>query len=417
MKVSLQTMVRRRLSKLKQQARAARLALAGSPVYSAEVNLDNVLIGTQCGISLERWVERTGEWDRASRLLKDSPYVELLRSVAENEALLADDEFLESKPYYRMAHVAIEFSGNFFAATEPGAIKRQMRGFYQTFVSVRDGCPNPAVFDDYRHSADGDPLLMSKVRDSNCYELDDGHHRASVFYMLGQRRVAAHIAGEKSTYLQRLVRKVNPEGRLELYQPVPTADVRGWSVRWHWRRRLQLILEFLSREGWQQSIRTVLDADCGYGWLVDQFRQRGMNAVGVTPVEGHVKIGRVAFGLGNDALRRREAGDVPRSSAGTHDMVLFLNGLHRQALGARRKDTSQILRLLDRAAGKVLILDSGRAAEGWSRKKLPYWNDADIPSSILRHTTFTQVIPLDRDSDGRGARAGRNEEVLFACIR
>ncbi len=249
MSVLLRNKVRRSLSKLKQQVQFARLAMSGNPVYTSEVNLEDVLIGEQCATPLEKWVERTREWNRASCPLKDSPYVHLLRTISEDESRLHDDDYLETQPYYQMARVAVEFSGSYFGATAPQEIKRQMCAFYENYTNIRDGRHSSVSSDDYRHSAHGDPLQMSKIANSNCYELGDGHHRAAIFYMLGKRRVTAQILGEKATYLQCLVRQCGVNGA-ELDQPIETPDVRDWIVRRKCRDRLRWLSIFsANRDG------------------------------------------------------------------------------------------------------------------------------------------------------------------------
>lgn len=417
MAVSVQTKVRRGLSKLKWKAYFAGLALTGTPVRTGEVALDDVLVGDQCGTPLEKWVEATAEWSRASCLLKDSPYVALLRSLEDRAQSIGDDEFLKTLPYHQMAQTAVDCTGSYFGARTPTAIRQQMRAFYETYVSWRDKKQNLGRFDDYRHSAPGEPLWMHKVRASSCYEICDGHHRAAILYVLGRRRVPSLILAEKYSYLQTLV-GCSDENDRAVSQPLETGDVRGWSVRRQCRDRLGLVWDFLRRQGWDDQIRTALDLPCGYGWFVHQLRQRGIDAVGVTPVDADVKVGRIVFGLPADALGHQEVGEALRQSAGRrHDMVLFLSALQDYALGQHSENERTILRLLDRATGRVLILDTGHNQEARYRTTLPEWNDDHIRSCILANTTFTQVIALGQDRDSRGKYEGHYGRTLFACIR
>ena len=84
---------------------------------------------------------------------------------------------------------------------------------------------------------------------------------------------------------------------------------------------------------------------------------------------------------------------------------------------AKKEDAAEILRLLDRVTARVLVLDSGYGGEAWFKSSLSEWNDEQIRSFILQHTTFTQVVPLGRDADGQGDYGGQFGRTLFACIR
>ena len=293
---SLKTKVRRALSEAELEVRFAGLALRGTPVRRGDVALDSLLIGDQCGTRLETWVASTGEWSRASCRLRDSPYVHFLRAVQDSEASIADDYFLEEQPYYQMAQTAVHYSGSYFGARTGTAIKRQMRAFYATYASLRDGRENQTRVDDYRHSKSGASPMVSEVRASHCHEIHDGHHRAAALYVMGGRGISALILGEKETYLQMLVGS-SAERALEVSQPIDVPEVSGWTVRRQCRDRLRLMWDFVRRQGWADEIRTAFDAAAGYGWFVHELRQRGLEAVGVSPVDTDVKVGRVAFRL------------------------------------------------------------------------------------------------------------------------
>ncbi len=130
-----------------------------------------------------------------------------------------------------------------------------------------------------------------------------------------------------------------------------------------------------------------------------------------------MKLGRVAYGLTDDALRHQQTADALRQSKNSYDIVLFLSSLHRYALGEHQEDEGEILRLLDRIAGCVLILDCGHGGEDRFRNTLSDWNDEHVRSCIHKHTSFKQVIPLGRDDDSRGAHEGQFGRTLFACTR
>ena len=99
------------------------------------------------------------------------------------------------------------------------------------------------------------------------------------------------------------------------------------------------------------------------------------------------------------------------------DVVSCFSLLHHFVLGRGSVDEVELLRLLDRATGRVLFIDTGQGHEDWFRKSLSSW-DADYVGEFLeRHGTFDQVIDLGPDQDDVPPYEGNYGRHLFACVR
>lgn len=410
--------IHRRLSKLKRKAYHAIQTIRGFKPYHTDVDLEKVLIGNQCGKTLEKWVRKTHEWDRVSCLLKDSPYVHFLTEVSGNERLLANDSFLENHPYYRMAETAVEFTGSYFGAKTPDALKRQMRSFYETYRSFRAGRQNSAAHDDYRHSAPGDPVVMHKVFASDCYELDDGHHRAAISYVLGKRKMPALIAGEKKTYLQKLLLRCRQAKEdAVLYQPVEKPEVADWTVKEGGEEQMELLAAFLAKANLKSKVTTALDIECGYGWFVHKLRKMGFDATGINRNATLIAVGRIAYGLTVDQLRNEDISAFLDKPYQRYDLVLFLNALDHLSSGSKPEDEVGMLGKIDQLTRNVLILDSGQNCETCSSDNLLRWDHEHVKSRILQNTSFRQVIALGEKSDNAEKCRDRKTGILLACIR
>ena len=417
---SLKTKIRRRLSKLKREAYYALQAIRGFKRYYTDVDLGKILIGTQCGKKLEKWVRITHEWDRVSCQLKDSPYVRFLTEVSEDEQLLNNDRFLENQPYYRMAETAIEFAGSYFAAKTPDTIKSQMRRFYETYRSFRDGSQCNDTVDDYRHSAPDDPVVMHKIFASDCYEIEDGHHRTAISYVLGKNKMTALIVGERKTYLQELLLRTQANKDIVLHQPVDKLEVAGWAVREGCEERMALMAAFLTGTSLEleSQITTVLDLECGYGWFLQEFCKMGFDVTGISRNQTAMEIGRIAYGLNDDQLLQEEMSAFLDKPNQNYDLVLFLNALGCIfSKGISEGEEKGMFQKIDKLTGKILILGSGQGSDTCSSQNNFGYDCEHLKSLILENTSFNQIVILGKETAKPGRCSDKNTEILLACIR
>lgn len=413
---SLRTRARWALSRIKREGYQIAQRLQGYSKHQRELDFDQILIGDQCGSSLEKWIQKTGEFDRISVSLKDSPYVRFLQDVDRDESLLEDSGFLESHPYFRMAETALRFSGSYFEVTTREGIFSQMRRFYDLFKTF-DESASPNFVDDYRHSPPGASITVYAIASSDCYEIRDGHHRAAARFVRGEKSLNVEVIGRKQTCLQQIVlRGLQTTGR-HLYQPVQRKEVSSWPVLRQCSDRMQLMKDFLASDPSRGEPGTMIDLACCYGWFVSEFKKEGFKALGVDRDENALLVGKVVYGLKDDDLLAGELLDVLDRSEGSHDVVLFLSILHHFASGKEHGDVDAILKKLDGLTKHVLFLDSGQCHEEWFHKKLVGWDDDFIEQRILKSTSFQKVIRLGKDRDNRGDYKDQYARTLFACVK
>lgn len=379
------------------------------------VPLDRLLIGSQAGYPLETWVKVSGENQRISVPLAESPYVSLLVELQGRPERLDDDDYLSATPYYAMAWRCIQNTGHFMGATDPQELLQRMRNYVGFFLQGADAQPASRAFGQRGHSRPGSPVMVCRVRHSDCYEILDGHHRLAAAWVKGEASVPAVVAGSKYSCLQRMLLRVNQINDIELYQPVNRLEVASWPVVRQCTDRYRLMLKVMQSRGVEG--KTALDLACSYGWFLQQFKGQGYEVLGVDRDPGALEIARLVGGLTEEETLCERVEDFLPNCQKTHDVVLFLSILHHYGLGLEPGEVHRILRGLDRITGKVLFLDSGQNHEGWFRRKLPAWDEAYIRDMILSHTSFKEVVVAGKDQDNRGKYRNQYQRSLFACFR
>lgn len=316
----LPPVVRNALSQLKFKCIFAGRALRGTPVRRQHIQLANTLIGEQCGTPLEHWIAKTGEISRASVTLKNSPYVRFLKAAEEDPKRLHDPAFLRAQDYFAMAQVAIRHTGNYFAAVDEEGIFQQMRDFFAMYQSLRHGRQRPATPTAPGRSLRHSLIWVSALRDSNCFELSDGHHRASALAASGHTTVEALVVDRKFSYAQQQIHIAQQSPQPFAEQPVPLPEVSSWQVPAHIEHWLQAMLAFAQANAPAPPTRqtqtpkhgrrtvasndkpTFLHAPCGFGWFVEQWSARGYSACGIPDSPAHRTVGNIAYRLRDDQL-------------------------------------------------------------------------------------------------------------------
>jgi len=386
------------------------------------VPVDALLVGSQAGRPLERWVEETGEESRASLRLIDSPYVSFLRSVRDDPARLDDATFLRGTDYYRMARRCADHTGKWFGAHEEAGILERVRAFGRMLPELAGAHgPERAELGGERvqgRTARGEPLQVFALRDSRCRELQDGHHRVALAVMADEVDVDAAVLGEKWSYLQRLVLQgVQTRGRKELYQPLPAPEFDGdWPLVRRCTDRFAMLQRFLRERGIDGGGRRSLDLASSYGWFVRAFADLGFDANGVERDEIAVAVGRAGYRLPPGRVRVASVERFLRGNQERFDVVLFLSILHHFVIGRESAPAEELIRHVDRACTGVLFFDTGEEHEAWMRDKLPGWTPDFIERWLRDHTTFDEIVRLGRDEDVESF-PGNYARTLFACVR
>ena len=395
---------------------------AFDPPRRERVPMDALLVGSQAGLPLERWVEKTGEYGRASLRLVESPYVSFLREVREEPALLDDEARLKGTAYFAMARRCADHTGKWFGAREEAGILERVRAFGRMLpeLSGESGPRLPALGGErlQGRSAEGEPVRAFALRDSRCRELQDGHHRTALAVLAGWPDLEALVVGEKWSYLQGLVLQgVQTRGRKELYQPLPAPELDGdWKLVRRCRDRFGLMEAFLRSRGVVGPGHRSLDLASSYGWFVRAFGDLGFSAHGVERDEVAVRVGRVGLRLAEDQVRVSSVERFLRGNVERYDVVLFLSILHHFVIGRESAPAVELIRHVDRACSGVLFFDTGEEHETWVRDKLPGWTPDFIERWLREHTTFDEIVRLGRDEDVESF-PGNYARTLFACVR
>ena len=114
------------------------------------------------------------------------------------------------------------------------------------------------------------------------------------------------------------------------------------------------------------NLSRVLDVGCGTGTLAGMLREEGIQAVGLDPSPGMIRVSR-GISRGSFALVRGRGEGLPFSSGSFHG-VIFSMVIHESPPSQRKEMLGEALRVLD-PRGTLFILDyhcpstaSGRAA-------------------------------------------------------
>ena len=362
----------------------------------------------------------TGNMQRASLLLADSPHVKFLEKYNEiGETLLLTHNF-EQTAYYKNAMECVQLTGNYFGQRTVEGITAQARSFINlydriiTSNSLEVKFPSTAC-----HSPSHSLPVVRKTWTPNTVQIDDGMHRLAISWVSGRKETTALVLPAMPTKLQSLVTQVARNQELPgLYQSIDSVEFdRSWTVVRHCKDRFDMMLRFLSASHYRVSDLTILDLGCSYGWFVSEFLKKGANAIGVDIDSAALKIGQIAYGLTAKQVVESDLFGFLDDCDRTYDVVLLLSLLHHFALKPNYNSPVEALKRADAVTASVLFIDTGQAHEQRYRKKLPDWDNDFIVNFVKQHSSFDRVIPLGADSD-RGLRSrGNYRRTLFACFR
>ena len=138
------------------------------------VPTDRLLLGAQNSLSAAEFATRSDNLLWASTRIGDGPHAALLRQAAERPDL-TDDDIVEG-PYGQFAHQVIRLTGNFFAARDNAGIVAVARDYIAQSTS---GNTTGDTTDTTGRSLPRTMVRATPIKNSDCYQVIDGHHRVA----------------------------------------------------------------------------------------------------------------------------------------------------------------------------------------------------------------------------------------------
>ena len=417
-----------------------------------QVPLDHLLLGVQDGVPASAYAERFDDLLWASTPVTQGPHAELLRLAARCEDARPTDEAILASPYAEHARRCLRLSGRYFWATDEAGIVEVARSFLAradlpvaatsgsrpvavlaagdpavpatagTFAPAAMSPPRPTPVARTGQSSTADPVLVAPIRDSDCYQVLDGHHRLA---LLAHHDVpTARVKVKRlpvTTPLQDLLTQMSwIGGKKELYQPVDAPELRqSWTTVRRCRDRLELMESHLAALGTGPG-HSYLDVASCYGWFVQQMAERGYAAQGVERDPLAPRLGAGVYGLDPGRVTVGDAVEflrAAREEGRRYDVVSCFSLLHHFVLGRGGTSAEELTQLLDSVTGRVMFLDTGQEHEAWFARTLRGWDATHIARFLTTHTTFDEVIDLGPDQDAVPPYADNYGRHLFACVR
>jgi SAM-dependent methyltransferase len=342
--------------------------------------------------------------------------VQFLRQIEKDTTLLGNTEFLKTTSYFRMARACLKETGAYFAAKTEESIPQEMRDYFSLYEKYAPDFQEPTPPPE-GHSPPATYPVLRRIRNSDCYEVVDGHHRLAIQIVQGKKEAAAVVLGKTRTYLQEALLKVNQIHGVELYQPVPFPEVASWRLVRQCQDRFSMMHTFLEERNLFAPGDRSLDCGCSYGWFVAQFQKLGYQAFGLDRDPKATRIGEMCYGLKEKNFLTEKLEAFLRQDGEPYEVVLFLSLLHHFARGHEPGSPEEVLKQVARRTGKVLFLDTGQGHEGWFSRELPEWDPEFIQKFLIQHGEFSEVTPLGVDADNVESFHNQYRRTLFACLR
>ncbi|MFS3128112.1 hypothetical protein ACLM5J_06880 [Nocardioides sp. Bht2] len=371
------------------------------------VGVEQLLLGGQNRLDAAEFADVVSDPLWPSTRVADGPHADLLRRAGRGD--LSDDEILGSR-YATMARASIAASGQYFTATDEAGIVAVARDFIAA-DRLQEATRKP------HQSHAGAPIEVAPIRDSECYQVIDGHHRVARAAVDGIDQIAVRVKRiGVYTPLQEMLDAMSwIGGEPELYQPLTAPEVAGWPTVRGCQDRFESMVAVLDDLGLEQG--SYLDVASCYGWFVAAMGEHGLEASGIEQDPIAPRLGEIAFGLRPGAITTGEAVSFLAQSGRSWDVVSCFSLLHHFVLGRSEDSAQSLVQALDRATGRVLFLDTGQEHEAWFTDSLAGWDTARVQEFLETETSFDRVIDLGPDQDDRPPYQGNYARHLFACIR
>jgi hypothetical protein len=403
--------VRRRISRTRETC--ARLA---SKLKRKTINLDACLLGGDSGFSSSAFARKIGDPRRASRPISEWPHVKLLRQYDSIGEQIWDPEVFKNTEYFQNAALNIEMFGRYHNAVAPDQVHWGARRFVDVHRGLKETLP---IQDGEFYERDSEEIAVRPVMHSTCYHVLEGHHRLAIAYMKGARQARALIKQPAAlTPLQELLLDATwLKGRRELYQPINSPEVTGWTLVRRCSDRLEKMKAFLDAEDLMPpASSTYLDVASCYGWFVSEMAKAGFQAEGVELDPTAISIGTLMYGLKPEQLHRSDSVAFLQPLQRRYDVTSCMSLMHHYLLNRQNLSAEELLHLLDSATGRVLFFDMGQSHE-YPGPELRGWDPDHIHKWLRANTTFKRIVRLGQDEDSVPPNQSNFGRMLFACVR
>lgn len=349
--------------------------------------------------------------------MSSGPHAKFLALYRELGSRALERSSLERSDYYRNAEECISYFGDYFPGIDD---ESKICLAAERFVRQADRLPVDDLPSE-GHSKDGEKILVAKIKDSDCYQLIQGNHRAAFACDRGDKSIAALLDRTRieSTPIQNLLSQVAWEqGDRTIYQPLPCPELEtNWKLARQCNDRFLLMSSFLERHGHLGKGMSYLDIGSYFGWFLKSMQGLGFSAKGVERDYTSILIGSIAFSIPPARIAHMDLLQYLRDRREIFDVVSCLSILHHFFTGRESGRPTEIMRLIDKCTKEILFFEMASPREEWFRDALKTWDDQALEEWVLENTSFTRAHRLGTDNDSRGAFAGNFGRTLFAFTR
>src|ERR1700730_1974217 len=381
------------------------------------IPLTKLLLGGESNWRAKRYAYATGELIRPSIPVSNGPHAEFLKKYAVYGPKIFEEPIFSKTAYFRNARDSITVFGEYFPyCWLPEHIEICAKKFVLQYED-KDVTDLPSA----GHAPTGENIRVFTVKESDCYELDEGNHRAAFAAMRGDESILADVLDIPDyTPLQEMILRVEwQSGEREIYQPLRLPEIQQtWKLLRKSLDRLEKIVRFLEVHNLiAERAGKVMDVGAYYGWFVSEFLKLGYDAYGIERDRSAIGVGDIVYGNVAKRIHWDDAGVALRQSSERYGVICCLSILHHYILRNSRMSATEFLSLLDLRTEKVLFLEMGEEHEAWFSRSLTGWNKDTIKKWVLDNSKFKKAYELGRDDDSVGRYRGNFGRMLFAFTK
>ena len=379
-----------------------------------KIKISNILRGAEGDeLSGLQYVSMTGDIFRTSTRVIDGPQAQLLKDYMEyGDEIFNPSKFVDTF-YYKNAFESICYVGDYFpAASRPEDIIKVARRFVDSFLEK-----DISQYEQKGHNRYDENIIVRPISNSNCFQLVSGNHRVASAHIKGIEYLDAVVLENRvtQTYFTDLINKVLWDEGEALYQPIELPEFSNLPLIRKSTDRVKKMFSYLDSNSESLNNLSLLDIGSYYGWFVNEFRKKGVDAYGLERDFAACKVSMELYGIPKDKFFNipLEHYLLNDNNNQKYDIVLFLSVLHHFSMGKSFLSDIEVLKKLAEKTNKYMFFDTGEEHEVMFGEDLKGWNQKSITDFVLKHTDFKEVIHLGRDSDNLGKHTNDYKRMLF----